>query len=578
MTFHIGIYPIVGIALAAALYALFRWCVRMKWQTRAAQWYIVGSMVLAAVATFVQPVRVTRNTEQPAAHSAATTAAASSAAAPTAAVASVPTAVGTRASQNSLQAVLTTDLAAQHTIRYDTPDVRTETSVWMLGWVAGMIAVLLYTLFQVLWLLRMRLRNRLTERTDDISVYDTDFSTPFSFGRSIFLPATLNGQVRQYALLHEHCHVRRHHFRWLCAAELLVALQWFNPFVWILFNELKLQQEMQVDADMMHSGADRESYQMALLRVCSNSGRWVLMQTAFGTSPLKNRIIFMNRRFDHRRARRYIVAASVALACITAATAVFSCRTEKEHNPLDGCWALEWIRNTNDRFEHVPPLYGNLFYGNDMQCNFTWFSRFDDVNMTFNFSGEQMPYRDGVLYNVKGDTLHYTLIDKDTHQMQWHKDSLQVALVDGPDITEQLRRVKPDPGVLRILHALFTADSDKSNRFCGTWKADEQEEEGVTSYFIVQDGLYFRFSYFHTDGNLLRRGAGGWAGEFRVINDTTVFLSDRNGTVRWRDNDHISLLIPRDDYKAGLVDTYHYHRSTFPTEFRQILSAAFPDE
>ena len=63
---------------------------------------------------------------------------------------------------------------------------------------------------------------------------------------------------------------------------LLVALNWFNPFVWMFFNEMKMQQELEVDMDVLAEGIDRRNYQMSLLQVCVQNSRWLMVQSAFG--------------------------------------------------------------------------------------------------------------------------------------------------------------------------------------------------------------------------------------------------------------------------------------------------------
>ena len=58
---------------------------------------------------------------------------------------------------------------------------------------------------------------------------------------------------------------------------LLVAFNWFNPFVWMFFSEMKMQQELEVDMDVLAEGIDRRKYQMSLLQVCVQNSRWLMV-------------------------------------------------------------------------------------------------------------------------------------------------------------------------------------------------------------------------------------------------------------------------------------------------------------
>lgn len=568
MNLSFGIFPVISIALAAVLYAVYYLWLRMKCQPRFTQCFILLALLATMLITFVHPVRVVPDERE---------------------VEYVPVSVSvaSKAQQaipqpvsEQLTTLMHTNLTKHPKTEYVAVTYSHSTSrvnILFLIYIIGVGGVVCYILLQLAWALRMRLSNKLSDRQDNVNIYDSGNSIPFSFGHNVFLPSELKGDMRRYVLLHERSHVRHRHFLWLCLAEVFVAILWFNPLAWLLLKELKLQQEMEVDAELMRGGVDRESYQMSLLRVCSNSGRWVLMQTAFGESPLKYRILFMNRRIYERPAWIRGVVAAVLLAGFFGSALALSFRTEKERNPLNGCWTMDWIRNTNDKYEHVPPLTSNLFYGNDMQINFSWFSRYGGVNMHFNFSGEQMPFRNGVLFNAANDTLHFTFLDANTHQMQWHKQPNQTTLVDGPDITEQWHRVVPEQSVVRLLHALYTSADAHDNCISGVWQATDDVIDTRINYFVVNGDLHFRFTLFAGDrGKYLRYGAGGWCGDFRYIDANTIFLSDRNASVSWQDSDHISVTHRRDN---GTSDTFYYQRvNTLPDDFLLLLTAAFPKE
>lgn len=563
MTISFGIFPIIGIVLAAVLLAVHRLWLRMKCSPRSTQRFIKLAVAASLLVTFVHPVRVVPNETRKSVH--ATSVSTRHAVEPQSVGAQITDLMQT----NLTSEVKTNDVASYQSMPEE------HTNIVLLIYIIGVGGVLSYILFQLGWMLRVRLHNRLIERKDNVSIYESELSTPFSFGQNIFMPASLDQDMKQYVLKHEHSHLRHRHFMWLCLMEMIIAVQWFNPFVWMLLNELKLHQEMEVDSELMAEGVDREAYQMSLLRVCSNSGRWVLMQTAFGASPLKYRILFMNSSVSKQTSRKRFFAAFILLLLLAGTSIAISCRTEKEKSPLDGCWRTDWIRNSDDKYEHVVSLYNNKFWGNNMMINFSWFERYKEVNMRYNFSGEQQIYSDGKLHTAKGDTLRITWLDDDNVQEEWNRNPDQVELVNGAKITEQRHRVKPDKGAMRILRAMYTAGEDRSHRISGVWQWDNDTTPDIDHFFVVNGDIFFTMSWFYSDKKYLRRGAGGWSGDFRWISENAIFLSDRTAAVKWKDNDHITIYTPREEYE----DIVSYHRiEALPEDLHLLLTAAFPQE
>ena len=77
--------------------------------------------------------------------------------------------------------------------------------------------------------------------------------------------------------------------------ELLIILQWFNPFAWLQRNLVIQNLEFQVDAALISQGEDKKTYQYHLLHTASPN--YPLSITSnFNQSLLKNRIAMMNRK------------------------------------------------------------------------------------------------------------------------------------------------------------------------------------------------------------------------------------------------------------------------------------------
>lgn len=118
---------------------------------------------------------------------------------------------------------------------------------------------------------------------------------PFSFFRWIFVaPEERTREQWHEILTHECTHVRQWHSLDVVIAELLCVFNWFNPFCWLLRQEVRLNLEYLADEAVLDEGSARKSYQYHLLGLAYHPGRRDLTNN-FNVLPLKNRIKMMNK-------------------------------------------------------------------------------------------------------------------------------------------------------------------------------------------------------------------------------------------------------------------------------------------
>jgi len=90
-------------------------------------------------------------------------------------------------------------------------------------------------------------------------------TAPFSFFNFIFLP---DGNIEQtdldYILAHELVHIKKYHTVDKLFAELIIIMQWFNPFAYLFKRELTAQHELLADSEMILRGADVYEYMNSL--------------------------------------------------------------------------------------------------------------------------------------------------------------------------------------------------------------------------------------------------------------------------------------------------------------------------
>lgn len=117
---------------------------------------------------------------------------------------------------------------------------------------------------------------------------------PFSFANCVFINPTLyDWDTYSQILEHEKTHVEQGHSFDILLAEILVVVQWFNPFAWMLRRTVEDNLEYLTDEQMIAKGVDRESYQMNLLKVAVPYHP-LGPANSYNQSTLKNRISMMN--------------------------------------------------------------------------------------------------------------------------------------------------------------------------------------------------------------------------------------------------------------------------------------------
>ena len=87
----------------------------------------------------------------------------------------------------------------------------------------------------------------------------------FSFFDTIYLSREIEGNGIKAIVAHESSHIRHRHSAEKVAMQLLRALMWWNPFVWIAQRRLTEVHEYEADADVLGEGYDVNDYITSLL-------------------------------------------------------------------------------------------------------------------------------------------------------------------------------------------------------------------------------------------------------------------------------------------------------------------------
>ena len=148
-------------------------------------------------------------------------------------------------------------------------------------------------------------------------VVDRDVA-PFSWMKWTVLSREDFEIGNRHILEHEYAHIRLGHARDLLVLNVLSALQWFNPVMRMLKDDLRALYEYEADDAVLRGGANIKEYQYSLIRKAVSASGYSITNS-FNHSILKNRITMMSKQKSVTarglRALYVLPLIAAALAC-----------------------------------------------------------------------------------------------------------------------------------------------------------------------------------------------------------------------------------------------------------------------
>ena len=140
-------------------------------------------------------------------------------------------------------------------------------------------------------------------------------TTPFILGLlqpRIYLPSGLSGETKAYVIAHEQSHLRWKDHWWKPFAFVLLAVYWFDPFVWAAYGLVCRDIEFACDERVVRrfGMAEKKAYSVALLE-CSVRKRLVLAcPVAFGETAVAKRV---RNVLNYKKPRFWIILISTVI-------------------------------------------------------------------------------------------------------------------------------------------------------------------------------------------------------------------------------------------------------------------------
>ena len=186
--------------------------------------------------------------------------------------------------------------------------------LYLLGFLAS-LAIFFVQLFRLFREIRGGLHTK-DELGNTIVIHGGDFA-PFSFLHYIIISASDYEHLRRPILAHEQAHIRLGHTYDLLLLEAVKAVQWFNPFVYLLGRDLKAVHEYEADSAVLSFGIDAKTYQLLLVTKAVGS-RLQTVCNNLSHHSLKKRINMMHTHKTNRwlMGKALILPAIMALALV----------------------------------------------------------------------------------------------------------------------------------------------------------------------------------------------------------------------------------------------------------------------
>ena len=147
--------------------------------------------------------------------------------------------------------------------------LRPQISVWQVLAVIYLIGVGIAALLLLIKLGKLAalvIRSPKEKREGYTAVFTGREQGSFSFFRYAFFP---NENVAPDIIRHELSHIGHRHSWDILFVEVMMVLQWFNPFIYLYKKELQSLHEYQADRDVVATGVDKRNYMMLILQQCT---------------------------------------------------------------------------------------------------------------------------------------------------------------------------------------------------------------------------------------------------------------------------------------------------------------------
>ena len=206
-----------------------------------------------------------------------------------------------------------------------------DTPLWQIAlpvlFIIGVVTTLGYTVTSLANLMLLIRHSEKHRQEDGVVICVTDRKvSPFSWFHYIVLSRQDYTEHDAAVLAHERAHIRLRHSRDVLLVDTLTALQWFNPAMWMLRQDLRAIHEYEADGAVLSQGFNARQYQYLLITKAASIGGYSIAN-GISHSTLKNRIHMML----HKESRRSHLLKLLALVPIVGTAMALNAETVTDY-------------------------------------------------------------------------------------------------------------------------------------------------------------------------------------------------------------------------------------------------------
>ena len=206
-----------------------------------------------------------------------------------------------------------------------------DTPLWQIAlpvlFIIGVVATLGYTVTSLANLMLLIRHSEKHRQEDGVVICVTDRKvSPFSWFHYIVLSRQDYTEHDAAVLAHERAHIRLRHSWDVLLVDTLTALQWFNPAMWMLRQDLRAIHEYEADGAVLSQGFNARQYQYLLITKAASIGGYSIAN-GISHSTLKNRIHMML----HKETKRSHLLKLLALVPIVGTAMALNAETVTDY-------------------------------------------------------------------------------------------------------------------------------------------------------------------------------------------------------------------------------------------------------
>lgn len=139
-------------------------------------------------------------------------------------------------------------------------------------------------------------KNSITQNNQLKFVLLPQDTIPYSFGNYVFVNKNQfeNGAIESEILVHEEAHIRQRHSFDIVFVELMLAIAWWNPTLWLYRKAIMLNHEFLADDWVIKKSVNVAGYQQLLLHKITQNNR-VRFASSFNYLITKKRFTMMTK-------------------------------------------------------------------------------------------------------------------------------------------------------------------------------------------------------------------------------------------------------------------------------------------